>query len=382
MATNGTTLGADNGIGVSAALAVLADTSVKHGPLEILVTTDEETGMTGAFNLEPNMLKGKMLFNLDSELEGDIYVGCAGGLDVTAVFKGQRIETADTDVAVRISLSGLSGGHSGMDINLGRANANKLMARFLKFAAANYESMLSEINGGDMRNAIPRDCEAVLTIDAEDYDDFIEAVDEFEDIFRTEYADTEPSLKLSAQKTTLPTTVLDEMTTDDLINALQGVQNGTIKMSQAVPGLVETSSNLAIVRTENDVITVQFLLRSSVDSEKEDLASSIDSIFRMADADVTLSGDYPGWKPNPDSVALAIVRDSFRSLFGKEANVTAIHAGLECGIMMGTYPEWDMVSFGPTILHPHSPSERVNVASVARFWELLKHVLVNVPVNK
>ena len=380
VATSGTTLGADNGIGVSAALAIISDPDAQHGPLEILVTRDEETSMAGASGLQPGVLQGKMLFNLDSEQEGDVYVGCAGGLDVNATFHAARVETADSDVAFLVSLAGLSGGHSGMDINLGRANANKLMARFLKFAAANYESMLASISGGNMRNAIPRDASVVLTIDAEDAEDFLEAVDEFEDMFRSEFASTEPNLSFSAQRVELPPLVFDEMSADDLINALQGAPNGPIKMSADVPGLVETSSNLAIVRSADDQIFVQFLVRSSVDSQKEDVASSIDSIFRLAGADVEFDGDYPGWKPNPSSTALALVSDSFSRLFGVKPNVTAVHAGLECGIMAGAYPDWDMVSFGPTIRHPHSPDERVDVASVQRFYLLLKDLLRNVPV--
>ncbi len=376
---NGTTLGADNGIGLAAALAVIADPTVEHGPLEILATREEETSMGGASALEPDVLKGLMLLNLDTESWGEICIGCASGIDVTATFKGTRVETADTDVAVRVTLTGLKGGHSGMDINLGRANANKLMARFLKFAAANYESMLADIDGGNMRNAIPRTASVVLTIDEEDYDDFMEAVDEFEDMFRSEFSTTEPQLSFTAQKVDLPATVIDEMTADDLINALQGAPNGPLKMNADLPGLVETSSNMAIVKSEGDIITVKFLVRSSMESEREDVTSSLDSIFRLAGAEVETSGEYPGWKPDVTSKSLTAVKSSYEKLFGKEPEVTAVHAGLECGIMGETYPNWDMVSFGPTISHPHSPAESVDIKSVSLFWDLLRETLKNIP---
>lgn len=375
----GTTLGADNGIGVAAALAVLADPGVEHGPLEILVTREEETNMGGASALSSGVLQGLMLFNLDTETWGEVCIGCASGIDVTATFHPNRIKTADTDIAVEVSIDGLRGGHSGMDINLGRANANKLMARFLKYAAANYESMLADIDGGNMRNAIPRSAKAVLTIDAEDMDDFMEAVDEFEDMFRSEFASTEPQLSFSAKRVELPATVIDEMTADDLINALQGAPNGPIKMNADLPELVETSTNMAIVKSEGETITVKFLVRSSMESEREDVTSSLDSIFRLAGADVETSGDYPGWKPDVRSKALAAVKDSYARLYGSEPKVTAVHAGLECGIMGQTYPNWDMVSFGPTICHPHSPAESVDIESVGHFWRLLCDVLKNVP---
>ncbi len=375
----GTTLGADNGIGVAAALAVLADSSVPHGPLEILVTREEETCMGGATALAPGVLSGLMLLNLDSEEWGGLCIGGASGVDVNVTFHTAQVETADTDVAVRLKIDGLKGGHSGMDINLGRANANKLMARFLKFAAANYESMLVSFNGGNMRNAIPRSAEATVTIDEEDYDDFLEAVDEFEDMYRSEYASTEPQLTFTAEKAQLPPTVIDEMTADDLINALQAAPNGVIRMNPDMPGMVQTSSNMAIVKTQDGKISVNFLVRSSSESERDDVVSSIDSAFRLADAHVETSGEYPGWQPDVHSKALAVVKDAYLSLFGEEPKVYAVHAGLECGILADSYPNWDMISFGPTILHPHSPAESVNIESVQKFWTLLKEVLKNIP---
>lgn len=376
---DGTTLGADDGIGVAAALAVLADKTIAHGPLEVLITLDEETGMTGAYGLQSGELEGKILLNLDSETDGEVFIGCAGGLDVNATFKYNEVPTAEDDIAFEVTLSGLRGGHSGIDINLGRANANKLMTRFLKYAAANFESMLSHFDGGNMRNAIPREARAVVTIDCDDKEEFIEAVEEFEDMFRSEYADVEPQLSFTARQVATPERVIDEMTADDIINAIQGCPNGPIRMSSEMPNLVETSTNLAVVNTANGIAEVKFLVRSSVDTAKDDVASSIESIFRLAGAEVNMFGDYPGWKPNPSSPILAVVVDTYNKLYGHKPQVKAMHAGLECGIMAGIYHDWDMVSFGPTIEHPHSPDERVNIQSVSRFWALLTGVLANIP---
>lgn len=372
---NGTTLGADNGIGVAAAMAILADKAIVHPPLEVLITTDEETSMAGAFALEGGVLNGKYLLNLDSEEEGELYVGCAGGVDVTATFRYSEVETAEDDIAVKVRISGLNGGHSGLDINKGRANANKLLFRFLKFAVANYEAMLVEVNGGDMRNAIPREAYAILTIDKEDKDDFVEAVEEYEEMFREEYATAEPDMVFEVELVVKPMLVMDEMTTDDLINAVQGSVNGVVKMSCDMPGMVETSSNLAIVETLQGEIKVKYLVRSAVDSAKEDVTSSLESVCRLAGAEVETSGEYPGWKPNMESLLLKRMVAVYMSMYGKEPKVTAIHAGLECGILGGTYPEWDMLSFGPTIRYPHSPSEHVEIDSVGRFWLLLKETL-------
>lgn len=372
---NNTTLGADNGIGIAAAMAILADPEAQHGPLQIVITNNEETTMGGAFALDASLVRGKTLLNLDSEQEGEIYVGCAGGLNAVATFTHSNVETADEDIAFCVRISGLRGGHSGMDINLGRANANKLLTRFLKFAAANYEAMLAQIEGGNMHNAIPREAYAVITIDAEDREDFLEAIDEFEDIFRAEYAQTEPGLRFEATEVELPQTVMDEMSTDDLINALQGSPCGVLQMSPSIEGMVDTSVNLAIVHSYDNKIDVTFLIRSTIESQKEDVASQIESIFRLAGAEVTLTGDYPGWRPNESSELLKTVKDEWHKMQGTEAKVMMIHAGLECGIFASKAPDWDMVSFGPTIHHPHSPTESVEIDSVERFYALLKNVL-------
>lgn len=376
---NGTTLGADNGIGAAAALAILADNSIPHGPIEVLLTTEEETGMVGAFALQPNILNGSILLNLDSEQEGELCIGGAGGLDATAIFPISKEETAEDDIAFCVSISGLCGGHSGIDIHLGRANANKLLFRFLKFAAATYESMVADICGGSLRNAIPREANAIITIDKDDEADFIEAVEEFEDMFRDEYSKVEPNLSFTAERVEKPTSVFSEMTTDDIINAVQGCPNGVIRMSDDMPNLVETSTNMASIVTTDKQVEIRFLIRSSIDSAKEDVASSIESVCRLAGAEVEMNEGYPGWKPNIDSEILRISKSVFKSTFGTEAKVTAMHAGLECGILAGAYPYWDMISFGPTLKYPHSPAEKVDIASVERFWTLLTEILKAIP---
>ena len=373
---DGTTLGADDGIGVAAALAVMTSDSIAHGPLEALLTINEEMGMEGATKLEAGELDGEILLNLDSEQEGEISIGCAGGLDVTAKFNYTPVPTAEEDIAFEIEVKGLHGGHSGLDIHLGRANANKLLVRFLKFAAANYEAMLAKINGGDMRNAIPREASAILTIDSEDREDFLEAIEEFEEMLRTEYADAEPNLSLTCHEVARPDLVIDEMTADDIINAIQGSINGVIRMSTMVENLVETSLNLSIIRTnDNNSVEVGFLLRSLIESAKDDIASSIESTFRLAGAEVELSGAYPGWRPDTDSEVLKTATTIYQRLFDKTPIVRAMHAGLECGILGGIYPKWEMLSFGPTIRHPHSPDEHVDIASVERFWTFLSELV-------
>ena len=378
---NGTTLGADNGIGVAAGLAVLKDQSLKHGPVEVLVTMDEEAGMTGANALKPGLLQGDILLNLDSEDEGELYVGCAGGVDANIRFSYDEITTAKTDVAFKLSLTGLRGGHSGLDINLGRANANKLMFRFLKYAVGEFDACLANIDGGNMRNAIPREAFAVVTVDGEDGDDFLAAVSEYEAIFKNEYAGVEPAIKFVAEKTDLPETVIHEMVQDDLINAIQGCPNGVVRMSADMDGLVETSTNLSIVRSHDGVIDVKCLIRSSVDTAKEDVCSSIESVFRLAGAHVEFGGAYPGWKPNMQSDILKTMQSVYQAKWGKTPEVKAIHAGLECGILGSAYPNWDMISFGPTIRNPHSPDEKVNIESVAKFWDYLVATLESVPVK-
>ena len=367
----GTTLGADNGIGVAAAMAILADKSVVHPPLEVLVTVDEETGMYGAFALEGGMLQGKTLLNLDSEAEGELYVGCAGGVDTTAKFHYTPVEVEEGDVAIKVSVKGCKGGHSGCDIHLQRANANKLLFRFLKDAVANYEARLAYVEGGSLRNAIPREAAAVITIPAEGVDEIMDLVAEYENLFVAEYDGVEDNIQLTATEVECPATELPEDVQDFLIHAITACPHGVYRVIPEMPNVVETSNNLAMLVTEDNCITVMCLTRSSVESRKEELQSIIESVFAMAGAEVVFSGSYPGWKPNLNSHILQVMKTTYQENYGVEPRVIIIHAGLECGIIGRNYPGMDMISFGPTIKYPHSPDEKVNIPSVAKFYEYL-----------
>lgn len=375
----GTTLGADNGIGVAAALAVLEDKTLEHGPIEALFTVDEETGMTGANNLKSGVLQGQILINMDSEDEGELYVGCAGASNANMVFSFREDKVGAAVQGYRVALTGLKGGHSGMDINLGRANANKLLFRLLKEAVSLTGARLATVDGGSLRNAIPREAFAVLTVPKEQENDFQNLVKAFSEVFRAEFAGTEPDLKLEAQACALPDFVMEELVQDDLINAIQACPNGVVRMSADMEGLVETSLNLAVVKTEGHEVKALALLRSSVDTAKQDLESTLESLFLLAGAEVWFDGAYPGWKPNMQSEILKTMQEVYRKDFGKVPQVKAIHAGLECGILGSAYPQWDMISFGPTIRYPHSPDEKVDIASVERFWRFLIATLKNVP---
>ncbi len=378
---NGTTLGADNGIGAAAAMAVLQATDIEHGPIEALFTIDEETGMTGAFGLEPGVLEADILLNMDSEDEGELYVGCAGGSNANVTFKYTEVPAEKNTTAYKIALTGLKGGHSGMDIVLGRGNANKLMFRLLKELIAAYGVRLASIDGGSLRNAIPREAFAIVTVPDNNVIEFTDTVEEFADIYSCELAETEPYLRLVAEPCDMPASLMDEMAQDDLVNAIQAAPNGVIRMSDSMPGLVETSLNMAIVKSEAGETKVMFLLRSSVDSAKEDLESTLESLFRLAGAEVTFDGQYPGWKPNPDSAILNTMRQVYSDLYGSIPEIKGIHAGLECGILGAAYPNWDMISFGPTIRFPHSPDEKVNIDSVEKFWNYLVATLKSIPVK-
>lgn len=367
----GTTLGADNGIGVAAAMAILADKTVVHPPLEVLITVDEETGMYGAFALEGGLLQGKTLLNLDSEAEGELYVGCAGGVDTTAKFHYTPVEVEEGDIAIKVTLKGCKGGHSGCDIHLQRANANKLLFRFLKDAVANYEARLAYIEGGSLRNAIPREATAIITIPAEGIDEIMDLVAEYENLFVCEYEGVEDNIQLIATEVECPTTELPEDVQDFLIHAITTCPHGVYRVIPEMPDVVETSNNLAMLVTEDNCVTVMCLTRSSVESRKEELQSIIESTFAMAGAEVVFSGSYPGWKPNLNSNILQVMKSTYLENYGKEPRVIIIHAGLECGIIGRNYPGMDMISFGPTIKYPHSPDEKVNIPSVAKFYEYL-----------
>ncbi len=378
---NGTTLGADNGIGVAAAMAVLESTTLKHGPVEALFTIDEETGMTGAFGLKPGLLNGDILINMDSEDEGELYVGCAGGIDVAATKKYSTESVPGGYQAYKVTAKGMKGGHSGMDIPLGRANSNKVLFRFLMQAEADLKIRLAEASGGDLRNAIPRESHAILLVPDAQAGAFEKMVAAYQETYRREFAETEPDLSFSCEPATLPSGVLPLKEQSRFIRAIFACPNGVQRMSQSMKGLVETSNNLAIVRIKDGRFEAYCLTRSSVDSAKEATAWKIAAVFQLIDAEVTLSGEYPGWKPNMDSSILKTCQEVYHKNFGKIPEIKAIHAGLECGLLGGVYPNFDMISFGPTIRFPHSPDEKVQIDTVRKFWEFLVVILEEIPAK-
>lgn len=378
---NGTTLGADNGIGVAATMAVLEDKSLVHGPIEGLFTIDEETGMTGAFNLKPNVLKGDILMNLDSEDEGELYVGCAGGMDANIKLKYSEEAIPANYSFFKLSVTGLKGGHSGLDIITGRANSIKLLFRFLRFAENNFNLRIASIDGGSLRNAIPREAFAVVGVPNDKIKGFEEQINNHLAIYKAEFSAVEPGLAFTFSKVEPPKYLIDSKSQWAIIRAIFGCPNGVIRMSDSMPGLVETSTNLARVYSENGVIIAQCLMRSSVDSSKEALAQKIASVFELAGAEVKFEGAYPGWKPNMNSPILKTMSEVYNSNWGKIPEIKAIHAGLECGILGGVYPNLDMISFGPTIRYPHSPDEKVKVDTVDMFWKFLVEVLKNAPAK-
>ncbi|MBM3403411.1 MAG: aminoacyl-histidine dipeptidase [Bacteroidetes bacterium] len=377
----GTTLGADNGIGLAATLALLAAKDIRHGPIEGLFTTDEETGMTGAFGLKPGVLKGDILLNLDSEEEGELCIGCAGGTNANIKFKYTETAVQPDTLAFKVSVTGLKGGHSGVDIHLGRGNSNKLLNRFLWHASKKHGLRLASIDGGSLRNAIPRESFAVVTIPNNEKEKFLKCLGEFEVIFRKELSAVEPDLKMSAESVGMPGKLIDEKTQLNLLRSVYACPNGVMRMSNEMTGLVETSNNLAIVKSDKGDIFVQCLLRSSVDSAKLDLEHMIDSVFELAGAERVFDGQYPGWKPNPKSEILTEMQGIYNKMFGKIPEIKAIHAGLECGLLGGVYPKWDMISFGPTICFPHSPDEKVHIDSVNKFWKYLLEILKQIPAK-
>lgn len=378
---NGTTLGADNGIGVAAMLAVLESGNLSHGPVEALFTVDEETGMTGAFALQPGQLKGDILLNLDSEDEGELYIGCAGGMDGNIEFDYIAEKIPSGYVSYLVKISGLKGGHSGIDINTGRGNSNLVLFRLLWKAERINGLRLCEVEGGNMRNAIPREAKAIVLLPERSEAAFVQQVQEYAQMVSKELAATEPDLSIECSKTGMPERVMQESLQKRLIASVYSCPNGTIRMTDGIPGLVETSTNLAIVKTNVSKINVNCLLRSSVDSAKENLANSMRALFEMAGANVSFTGSYPGWKPNMDSAIMKTMDNVYQAKYGKKLEIKAIHAGLECGIIGGVYPNLDMVSFGPTIRHPHSPDEKVHIDSVQKFWDFLVDTLNHIPVK-
>ncbi len=372
----GTTLGADCGIGMAAALAVLLDPAVQHGPLEALFTVDEETGLTGAFELGDDMLHGRYLLNLDSEDEGELFIGCAGGIDTIATFRYATEPAPKNYVFFRVDVSDLLGGHSGDDIDKGRVNSNKTVARLLWDGMQSFELRLSYFSGGNLRNAIPREAYAIFGIPARYVEEFRRRFDLFAADLSAEFKLREPNFRITLNEMPQVDEVLDARTQFCLVYSLVGVPNGVVAMSFAVPGLVETSTNLASVKFESgNRIVVTSSQRSSVERAKTYVMQMVESVFALAGADVAHTDGYPGWTPDPQSALLKTAVDAYRRLFGTEPKVRAIHAGLECGLFLEKYPDLEMVSFGPTLRGVHSPDERLEIATVPKFWALLTETL-------
>ena len=377
VSAKGTTLGADNGMGVAAIMGVLASKDMEHPPVEALFTIDEETGMTGAIKLEQGKLKGKILLNLDTEDDDEFSIGCAGGIDTNTHYDYHLVPPKSGSKTYRISVKGLKGGHSGMDIHLGRANANKVMNRLL-YQTEKYGLQIGEINGGSLRNAIPRESFSIIAITDTAY---LEEFKKRADDIRSEYKIVETEMLIDITETDLPEFVVSDADAEKILQSIYSVHNGVYKMSASVEGLVETSSSLARVLVQDGAFTTQSLQRSSVESSKLDIAHTVGAVFKLMGCTVEHSGSYPGWEPNVDSEILQVMKNNYTSLFKDEPKVKACHAGLECGILKERYPHLDMISFGPTIRNAHSPDEKVHIASVAKFWDLLKESLKHIPEN-
>ncbi len=379
---NGTTLGADDGLGAAAARAGLEATDIEHGPVEALFTIDEETGMTGANLLKPGVLQGDILLNMDSETEGELYVGCAGGVDNIGTWVPKYEDVPAGMLAYKLFVKGLKGGHSGMDINLGRANANKVLNTMMLMAAEKYGLRMACIDGGSLRNAIPREAMAIVVVPEAKKADFEEYAQEYEAIVKEEFEGIEPEMSILCEPAEMPKQVIDLTTQDNLFCAIARYPNGVIAMSNDFEGTTETSSNLATIKMDEGKIVCASLTRSLVDADKDKLAAQIRKNLTDNGAEAYSTGDYPGWKPNPNSPILNTMKAVYKEKFGKEPKVMVIHAGLECGILGSKYPNWDMVSFGPTLVHPHSPDEALLIESVAPFWEFLVETLKNIPVKE
>lgn len=375
----GTTLGADNGLGVAAIMAILESDDIPHPPIEALFTIDEETGMTGAIHLDENILSGDILLNLDTEEDDEIDIGCAGGIDITATKHFTFEDPKPDSMAFVLKLTGLQGGHSGMDIHKGFGNANKLMNRVLYAGQKKAEIQIACTNGGGLRNAIPRESTVELFVEKAQADQFKAAVEEEIQFILDEFKSVEEKLKITINEIDIPEKVLSVELSENLINTIYGIHNGVFRMSPDIDDLVETSNNLARIQVKNEKIEIQCLTRSSVESGKQDLTNALTAVFELGGFEVKTSGEYPGWKPNPDSEILKLVDELYEKLHGEKARVVACHAGLECGILLEHYPNMDTVSFGPTILGAHSPDERASISSTQKFWKFLLEVLKNTP---
>ena len=375
----GTTLGADNGLGVAAIMAVMEATDLQHGPVEGLITADEETGMFGANDLPKGELNGDIMLNLDSEMWGKFVIGSAGGVDVDTTLDYKEVETDPEDAALKVTLKGLRGGHSGLEIHEGRANANKLMVRFVREAIETCEARLVSWNGGNMRNAIPFKAEVVLTMPKENVEAVKALVDDWKADFEDEYKYIEENIEFFAEKVETPKTEVPVEIQDNLIDAIYACHNGVVRMIPAYPDVVETSSNLAIIKIENGKAAFKILVRSSRENMKDYAVKTLESCFNMAGMKVEASGSYGGWDPNPNSEILNMLKRIYKEQNGKEAIVQVDHAGLECSVILEKYPNMDVVSLGPTLLSPHTTNERCQISTVEPFWKLLKQVLIEVP---
>ncbi|HEY9168795.1 MAG TPA: aminoacyl-histidine dipeptidase [Lutibacter sp.] len=377
---DGTTLGADNGLGVAAIMSILASKTIKHPAIEALFTIDEETGMTGAMGLQANYLNGEILLNLDTEEDDEIDIGCAGGIDITAENTYNEVGTPVNSVGYSVAITGLKGGHSGMDIHKGLGNANKIMNRLL------YESKefirISEINGGSLRNAIPRESFATISVAESRKEAFIKKINKTIKEIKTELSTVDPNLEIKISLVAAPDRVMTTISQSTLLNMIYAAHNGVYRMSNDMKDLVETSNNVARVIVKDESVKILCLTRSSVETSKFDMANTLKATFELAGYDVTLSGSYPGWKPNVNSPILKLLSETYEGLFNEKANVVACHAGLECGILGTNYPAMDMISFGPTIQGAHSPDEKANIKSAQKFWKFLLTILENIPEKK
>jgi len=377
-----TTLGADDGIGVAAIMAIMEDNNLIHGPIEGLITADEETGMYGANGLPEGELHGDILLNLDSETWGQFCIGSAGGVNLTATLGYQEVETDTEDAAVKLTLKGLKGGHSGLEIHLGRANANKMMARFVHDSIADLDARLASWHGGNMRNAIPFECEVVLTLPKESVETIKADAEEYAKLLNSEYAGIEQDILFFAEDAATPKSEVPEEIQDNLLDAVYGCHNGVLRMIPSFPSVVETSSNLAIVDIAEGNAMIKILVRGSRKSYKDYLVDTLSSTFNMAGMKVELDGEYGGWDPNTQSEILHLLMDKYKTLFGEEGTPVVDHAGLECSIILGKYPHLDVVSFGPTLRSPHTTSERCLISTVAPFYELVVSTLADAPVKE
>ena len=377
----GTTLGADNGIGMATCLAVLASKDIKHGPIEVLLTIDEEAGMTGAFGLEAGWLEGDILLNTDSEQEGEVYMGCAGGVDGALGFSIQREAIPSGYVTRKIVLKGLKGGHSGADIHTGRANANKLLARFFADHTAGLDLRLIDFNGGTLRNAIPREAFATVAVAADSQAALDKALNAYTLLIQEELHKIETNIITLNETIDTEQNVFTQESQATFIAGLNACPNGVMRMSDEIPGVVETSLNVGVVTTEQDKVTVLCLIRSLIDSGRIQIEGMLTSIAQLSGATIELAGAYPGWKPDADSDIMHLFRDMYQGIYGHKPNIMVIHAGLECGLFKKPYPEMDMISFGPTIKFPHSPDEKVKIDTVGLFWQQMVSLLEHIPAK-